>query len=395
MWWRAGPDCSGYISLSNVQEYCLVCVSRHAEGRKMKNLQDEFCWYKTEEGKETGSPEERYQRIVSWAGRARGVNPDAFDEVTAWLLGGGEWGQAEMAENRAILMDGIIGRFSEQCRQLRTDLNALAPSGLVNMAVFDALDILEEELAGRTHADELKKAVNNVFTDFSTIKDTETREKFAGGITGHTGTNTVDFFGYINCLKDCDAGVQWTLFMPDLVKQQQNGFRIERFSYRKLPAMRFIGIEKDFSEDAPGLAELQYTLDAMEEYRSGFDYDAILLHHWGRGVDVENCHALWGRFMKAGAPVPEGYAYVDFCPENDKEAGMPYLSQFAFAEFSGDLDSMHNQEGFDCDAMYDVTRNTILAQKVLIPYPPKYWTAEIYLEGFQKGCTAYLFSVEK
>ena len=267
-------------------------------------------------------------------------------------------------------------------------LNALAPSGLVNMAVFDALDILEEELAGRTHADELKKAVNNVFTDFSTIKDTETREKFAGGIIGHTGTNTVDFFGYINCLKDCDAGVQWTLFMPDLVKQQQNGFRIERFSYRKLPAMRFIGIEKDFSEDAPGLAELQYTLDAMEEYRSGFDYDAILLHHWGRGVDVENCHALWGRFMKAGAPVPEGYAYVDFCPENDKEAGMPYLSQFAFAEFSGDLDSMHNQEGFDCDAMYDVTRNTILAQKVLIPYPPKYWTAEIYLEGFQKGCTA-------
>ena len=56
---------------------------------------------------------------------------------------------------------------------------------------------------------------------------------------------------------------------------------------------------------------------------------------------------------------------------------------------------MHRQEGFDCDAMYDVTRNIILGQNVPIPYPDKYWTAEVYLEGFGRDCTAYLFSVEK
>lgn len=56
---------------------------------------------------------------------------------------------------------------------------------------------------------------------------------------------------------------------------------------------------------------------------------------------------------------------------------------------------MHRQEGFDCDAMYEVTRNTILSQNVLIPYPEKYWTAEACLQGFQKGSTAYLFSVDR
>ena len=170
---------------------------------------------------------------------------------------------------------------------------------------------------------------------------------------------------------------------------------MELFEYRKLPAMRFIGMEKDFSRDAAGLEELQRTLDAMEGYRSGFDYDVILLHHYGRGVDVEACHGLWGRFLAAGAPVPEGYAFVDFVPESDGKSGMPYLSQFAYAEFTGDMDAIHRQEGFDCDAMYDVTRNNILAQNVMIPYPAKYWTAEVYLQGFRKGSSAYLFSVER
>lgn len=361
----------------------------------MKNLSDSFCWYETCADGESGSCEERYQRIVDWAARARGVNPDAFDEVTKWLLESGDWSQAELDQNRTLLMEGILGRFSEQCRCLRKELRTLEASGLVNMAVFDALDGLEEELSGRTRMEDMKETVEKVFSDFSSIKTREIREKFAGGITGHTGTDTVKVYGYINCLKDCDASVQWTLFMPDAVKQQQNGFRIERFAYKKLPALRFIGQERDFAGDARGLEELQHTLNAMEEYRSGFDYDAILLHHYGRGVDVEQCHALWGRFMAMDAPVPDGYVYVDFLPDNDGKPGMPYLSQFAFAEFAGDMDSMHRQEGFDCDAMYDVTRNTILAQNVMIPYPDKYWTAEIYPQGYQKGCTAYLFSVEK
>lgn len=361
----------------------------------MENLQDRFCWYEPEEDGSDVSPKERYQRMVDWAGQARGTNPDAFDAVTAWLLEGGRWNDEEMAANRRLLMEGIIGRFLEQTRRLRVELNALVPSGLVNMAVFDTLDRFEEELTGATRADELKEAVGKAFTDFPSIRNRKTREFFAGGITGNAGTDTVRIYGYINFLKDCDAGVQWTLFMPDVVERQQDGFRMQRFEYRKLPAMRFIGMEKDFSRDAAGLEELQRTLDTMEGYRSGFDYDVILLHHYGRGVDVEACHGLWGRFLAAGAPVPEGYAFVDFVPESDGKSGMPYLSQFAYAEFAGDMDAIHRQEGFDCDAMYDVTRNTILAQNVRIPYPEKYWTAEVFPQGFRKGSSAYLFSVDR
>lgn len=214
-------------------------------------------------------------------------------------------------------------------------------------------------------------------------------------MTGPTGTDSVDTFGYINFLKDCDASVQWTLFMPDCVKRQQNGFRVESFEYLTLPAMRFIGVEKDLSEDSEALKKLLDTLDSMGEYRSGFDHDVILLHHFGKGVDTEPCHAVWGRFMSAGAPVPDGFEYVDFIPGNDGKEGAPYISQCAFAKFAGDSDLMHGSEGFDCDAMYDVTRNIILGQNVPIPYPAKYWTAEVYLDGLGRDSAAYLFSVEK
>ena len=49
----------------------------------MENLQDRFCWYEPEEDGSDVSPKERYQRMVDWAGQARGTNPDAFDAVTA------------------------------------------------------------------------------------------------------------------------------------------------------------------------------------------------------------------------------------------------------------------------------------------------------------------------
>ena len=79
---------------------------------------------------------------------------------------------------------------------------------------------------------------------------------------------------------------------------------------------------------------------------------------------------------------------------NDSTAGPPFLSQFAYAAFSGDMDALHKSEGYDVYAMYDVTRNIILGQGVMIPYPDKYWTAEVFLEGCDKYSTAYMFSVE-
>lgn len=105
-------------------------------------------------------------------------------------------------------------------------------------------------------------------------------------------------------------------------------------------------------------------------------------------------HGFWGRFMKADTPVPEGFLYFDFLPFNDGKAGPPFISQFAYATFSGDMDAMHKCEGYDCDAMYDVTRNIMLGQGVPIPYPDKYWTAEVFLNGCDKYSTAYMFSAE-
>jgi hypothetical protein len=44
--------------------------------------------------------------------------------------------------------------------------------------------------------------------------------------------------------------------------------------------------------------------------------------------------------------------------------------------------------------MYDTTRNTMLGQGVNIPYPDKYWVAEVFLDGREKWSTAFMFSAE-
>ena len=98
--------------------------------------------------------------------------------------------------------------------------------------------------------------------------------------------------------------------------------------------------------------------------------------------------------MKADAPVPDGFIYFDLVPHNDGKAGSPFLSQFAYATFSGDLEAMHTRKGYDSDAMYDVTRNIMLGQGAPIPYPEKYWTAEVFFDGHSKPGTGYLFSAE-
>lgn len=95
---------------------------------------------------------------------------------------------------------------------------------------------------------------------------------------------------------DCDAAMQQTLFMRELAASQQEGFRIKSFEYREYPALRFIGVNMDTKGHRPGPAEVEMVriLDSMKEYRRGFDYDMILYHHFGRGINKEPCHALAG-----------------------------------------------------------------------------------------------------
>lgn len=354
-----------------------------------------FEWYGPAPAKE--SPAETYEAIKKWARRARDINPTAFDKVVVWLQGSGEWTEQQLQQNQSLLMEQVIGRFIQQNQLLRKELQALAPSGIVNEAVFDALDRFDEVLLRETSCGDAKldEASRRVFQNFSALQDPETRKYFAGSVTGFTGTDSIPVFGYINMLENCDSAVQWTLFMPDVAQRQQNGFRVESFEYRELPPVRFIGIEAERAAQPGALSALCKTLDEMRGCQSGFDYDIILMHHNGKGVDAEPCHALYGRFMKAGAPVPEGCTSIEFVPRPDQKSGAPFASQFAYARFSGDPQAMHQQQSYDVDAMYDVTRNIILGQNVLIPYPDKYWTAEVFPEGFAKGSSAYLFSIQK
>ena len=355
----------------------------------MHELLNAFCFFDPAALSGAAADADRYASIVGWAGRARGTNPNAFDAMTDLLLDDAAWTPEALPASAAAFSD-LLGLFRGQTARLRECLRALEPSGLVNAAVFPALDRLESALNGDLPDLALKDAVARACADPAALRDRRVRELLAGGRTGPAGTASVDYFGYLNLLKDCDAGVQWTLFMPDVVRRQQDGFRVSHFSYKKMPAMRFVGFEGDV-DDETRAARMQ-TLAAMTEYRSGFDHDVFFMHHYGCGVDVGPWHGFLGRFLKAGAPVPEGFVGFDFIPERSGGAGLPYLSQFAYAEFEGDDEALHRCEGFDSDAMYDVTRNIMLGQGVCIPYPDKYWTAEVFLDGCGKPSRAYLFS---
>ncbi|MDF2924754.1 MAG: hypothetical protein K0R57_3668 [Paenibacillaceae bacterium] len=359
-----------------------------------RKLIDEFYWSDIERQKsEELTDAEKYKRVVGWAAKARGKNPGVFDALTEWVQDDSQWSDDKLAENEQILIQGVLARFKEQNARLRAYLSQLEPSAAVNAAVFKALDRFDDELSGAVHDKRLQEAVAKVFADFSAMRERGIREQIAGNKTGPAGTDSVDSFGYINCLKNSDAGVQWALFMPALVERQQKGFKVDSFEYKKMPAMRFIGREGEDLGNMEARKKLFRILDAMDEHKSGFDYDVLFMHHYGLGVDVGPWHGVWGRFMKADTPVPDGFLAFDFVTHDVHEAGPPYYSHFAFATFSGDMAAMHSREGYDCDAMYDVTRNIILGNGINIPYPEKYWTAEVFLDGCGKYSTGYLFSV--
>ena len=105
--------------------------------------------------------------------------------------------------------------------------------------------------------------------------------------------------------------------------------------------MRFIG-RKDADIDNMVFArDFFRKLDDLDEFKSDFNYDILFIHHYGLCVDVGPWHGFWGRFMRAGSPVPEEFLYFDLVPHNDGKAGPPFCSQLAYVTFSGDMDAMH------------------------------------------------------
>lgn len=74
--------------------------------------------------------------------------------------------------------------------------------------------------------------------------------------------------------------------------------------------------------------------------------------------------------------------------------GLPYVFQFAYTVFSGDTEAIDSCDGYDKDAMYDVTRNMMLGQGISILYPEIYRAAEVFLDGCSQCSTEYMFSAE-
>ncbi|MDD4292195.1 MAG: helix-turn-helix transcriptional regulator [Clostridia bacterium] len=361
-----------------------------------KSISDFYWSNLNTQYQDTRTDKQRYDAVVRWAIDARRHNPTTFDNLTDWILDDSEWTKEKLEDNKEILMVGILGRFKEQNQLLRTYLKQIKEKRVVNNAAYTALDRFDEQLFGLNIPDYLQNAVKTMFTDFDEMSDKNIRKLIAGERTGIVGVDSVNIFGYINVLKECDASVQWTLFMPEYVKRQQKGFEVASFEYCRMDAFRFVGFEgEEYFNVDKRMAKMK-ELDQMKEYRSGFNYDLFLMHHGGANVDVPGAwRGIWGRIMKQNAPVPDGYVAFDFVPEAPKTVGFPFISQFALAKFTGDIAAMHSHEGYDMNAMYDVTRNIILAQNVCIPYPEKYWTAEVFLNGCDNDGTGYMFSVIK
>ena len=321
-----------------------------------------------------------YGRIVEWARFFRNtecklygkdevpINRGAFPALARWFSESVWETEVDREENEVWVQQRALQLFSYYRRRFYSylwHLNAAHP-GVVNLAAMIELEGLNRLLQDSPYPQ-----------DTASMCNPEVRDAMAD---------------YIAHLGYCDDSLQWTLFMPDYVQRQSKGFRVDSFAYHEKPAMRFIGREGEDLQDVSVRLELMQQLQAMTEYASGFDYDILLLHHDGQHFN-QTIHPVWGRFMQAGTPVPDGLVAIDFATLDDSGEGPPYFANFAMATFSGDSEALHGCEGFDVNAMYDVTRNIILGDGVIIPYPEKYWTAEVFLEGCDKPSTAYLFSV--
>ena len=322
-----------------------------------------------------------YNKIISWAQKARGQNPGVFDALSEWILNDAEWNDEKLFENEQILMQGVLARFQEQNAKLRACLKEIEQPGVVNPAIFRAIDRFDDELSGATHDERLRETVTKVFTDFSTMQERSVREKIAGYTTGSMHKNDQ---GYINYLKDCDAGVQWALFMPEVVKKHGHKISRDSFEYIQIGKVRFIGLEFaknpgiNLSRPAESLPEL---IPILPKYGTEITALCHLEHHHGGEVNKNQCNMM-GYFCKADTPVPEGYDYYDVPTEHAAYA----------VYYSSDFDGNY------FDAGYEFTRDQILGDNVHIPYPAAYWIAEVYTDGFFSGSGAhrfgYLFSVE-
>lgn len=272
-------------------------------------------WNEIDGQNEKTTSAEIYNRLIRWASKAREKNYEVFDKLSAWLLDDSEWSNNKLAENEQILMQGVFARFKEQNAKLRVYLKKLEPSGVVNAAIFGALDRFDDELSGAPHDERLREIVDKMFTDFSVMQERGVREIIAG--YSACSMHKTDM-GYINYLKDCDVAVQWALFMPEVVKKHGHKINRDSFEYIEIGKVRFIGKEffknPDMHVSRP-IESLPELISMIPQYGTEITALCHLEHHHGGEVNVNQCNMM-GYFCKAATPVPEGYDFYDVPTEH-------------------------------------------------------------------------------
>lgn len=150
----------------------------------MHELLNAFCFFDPAALSGAAADADRYASIVGWAGPgARERTPNAFDAMTDLLLDDAAWTPEALPASAAAFSD-LLGLFRGQTARLRECLRALEPSGLVNAAVFPALDRLESALNGDLPDLALKDAVARACADPAALRDRRVRELLAGGPDG-------------------------------------------------------------------------------------------------------------------------------------------------------------------------------------------------------------------
>ena len=145
-----------------------------------------------------------------------------------------------------------------------------------------------------------------------------------------------------------------------------------RFDYRRMPACAFRPGAWGRGRRRAQRQALFETLDKLRRVRLGLDGDALLMHHYGLGVDVGPWHGCGAAFCGQTRRCPR-FAAIDFTPEDDRRSGPPYRSSSPGPSSPATRRRCTGARATTATP-YDVTRNIILGQGVNIPYPRKYWT---------------------
>ena len=340
-------------------------------------------------GEKTGerlTGEAAYARIADWAALFRGydlpvtaagqavyVGQAAFGQMIGWLLDDAQWQSPNEGGKEMYLKQCGLLLFNHYRWQLGLYLRRLedARPGTVPAETFELLGRIGAAVPGAHTSDLwLHEAVDGALTDFSAMRRREVREKAAA---------------YVRRLSELDAALLWSLARP-AAAQGTEALVCERFDYRRIGRLRFIGVDAwrtGESWDALRARRGAFlpALDALAPaYGAGMPGLCAMMHHNGGEVDSEN-HFLLGRFFRAGTPVPDGFDFYDLPTE-----------LAAYAVYAG--------ESFDGDLWtgYYRTRDRILADGRRIPYPERYWHAEVYTDGMPRRGRyrfGYLFSVDE